>query len=92
MDKPSLVNILLQHIHVKSSITIMDNLFRNSLPNANPRHFQDALPSMEQTEVVPDIKIPRLKDEFQLMSITAHNPLKPLMRNASLLVLVIRGQ
>ena len=92
MDQPPLVNMLLQCLNVKSSITIVDDLFRNSLPNAGPRHFQDTLPPVEQTEIVPDVKIPRLEDELQLMGIAAQNLLEALVRQASFLVFAVRGQ
>lgn len=39
-----------------------------------------------------DIKVPGLEDELQLMSIAAHDFLKPLVRKAGCLVLAVRGQ
>jgi len=57
MNQPLLINLLFQSVDMKSSVPIMHNLLGYSLPNGCPRRGEDALPSMQQTEVIPDIKI-----------------------------------
>ena len=92
MDQPPLIHVPLQCLHVQRPIPIVHDLFRHRLPDARPRHLQNPLPPVQQPEIVPDVEIPRLEDETQLMGVATEDLLEASVREPGVLVLAVGGQ
>lgn len=92
MDQPPLVHVPLQHVNMKGPVAIVHDLFGDRLPDARPRHLEDALPPVEQAEVVPEVEIARLQDERQLVVVAAHDLLEAPVREPGPGVLAVGRQ
>ena len=92
MDQPLLPHMPLQQSHTQGSIPIVHHMLRDRLPHARPGHFEHFFPSVQETEVVPDVQIARLEDELELMRVPAQNVLKLQMREARFFVFVVRRE
>lgn len=67
----------------------MHNLLRHGLPNTRPWRLHCLLAPVHEAEIIPDIEIPRLESQLQLMRVPTQYLLEPQMRETSVLVGVV---
>lgn len=92
MNKPLFIHDVLQPPDIHSAEPIQQDLLRHRLPQRRPRHVQDALPTVQDAEIVPQVEVPGLQHRGQLMGGPAHDVLEFLMREAGLRVGVEGGK
>lgn len=92
MNKPFLIHMLVQLVSQECAIPITNNLLRYRLSSSRPWFFQEAFPSMQQAEIILYVHISCLEFHLQLMGIASHDLLKFLVREPSLLEVVVRRE
>lgn len=71
VNQPLAINATLQPRRKQRSVPIMHNLLRHCLSHARPRRLHCYLAPVQQAEIVPNIEIPWLEHQLQLMRVHA---------------------
>ena len=64
MHQPLLIDAFPQPRDLQRAIPIRNDLLRHRLPDPRPRHAQHALPAVQDGEIVPEVEIAGLEDDF----------------------------
>jgi hypothetical protein len=76
--------------HLHGTVLVNHNLLRYSLAHHRSGNFQNAIPAMQDPEIVPDEEIARLHHKAKEVSIPAHDFLERPVGSSSFLEVVIR--